>query len=211
MLDTQPSNEIKLHEPRYPRRGWIGVDLDGTLAKYDPTRSSSVIGPPVPLMIKRVLLWIKTGRTVKIFTARASDARQKKIIHEWCLRHGLPELEITDRKDHRMLAMWDDRAVGVVLNTGVPVLPARLTLQQRLRLILARFIGGSILMKIFDVQLHQQIDAGRIDRRSLFEPQSRNEMADGEKLAACGVRKLPLTLSAHSPQCECATRSDIIS
>ena len=48
--------------------GWIGVDLDGTLAKYGIWDGS--IGEPIPLMVERVKIWIALGVEVKIFTAR---------------------------------------------------------------------------------------------------------------------------------------------
>lgn len=35
--------------------GWIGVDLDGTLAKYDQWRGVQHIGDPVPLMVDRAV------------------------------------------------------------------------------------------------------------------------------------------------------------
>mgnify|MGYP006929204348 CR=1 FL=1 len=41
---TRPSNQ----------QGWIGVDLDGTLAEATPWQGMSHIGPPVPLMMRRV-------------------------------------------------------------------------------------------------------------------------------------------------------------
>ena len=35
-------------------KGWIGVDLDGTLAMYDGWVGVSHIGEPVPAMLQRV-------------------------------------------------------------------------------------------------------------------------------------------------------------
>ena len=59
--------------------GWIGVDLDGTLAEhywpakgdYDPTR----IGDPIPMMVERVRGWLAEGREVRVFTARGGPQR----------------------------------------------------------------------------------------------------------------------------------------
>jgi hypothetical protein len=34
--------------------GWIGVDLDATLAKYDGWKSADHIGEPIPAMVDRV-------------------------------------------------------------------------------------------------------------------------------------------------------------
>jgi hypothetical protein len=131
----EPDVEECLNNPRYPRRGWIGVDLDGTLAKSMPGLDPAEIGPVVPRMLQRVQHWISTGRTVKIFTARANNPCQILMIQEWCVRQGLPKLEVTDRKDHRMIAIWDDRAVQVLQNTGIPVQHPR-TLSQNMRAML---------------------------------------------------------------------------
>jgi hypothetical protein len=48
---------------------WIGVDLDGTLAHYDGWDGWNVIGPPIPLMLERVKLWLDQGKDVRIITA----------------------------------------------------------------------------------------------------------------------------------------------
>jgi hypothetical protein len=54
---------------------WIGVDLDGTLAKQNDNKSYDPehIGEPVKPMMDRVKAWVKAGKKVKIFTARADD------------------------------------------------------------------------------------------------------------------------------------------
>jgi hypothetical protein len=52
------------------RNGWIGVDLDGTLAHYDGWVNTFHIGDPVPLMAARVRQWLENGEDVRIFTAR---------------------------------------------------------------------------------------------------------------------------------------------
>lgn len=104
-------------------RGWIGVDLDGTLAHYNGWRGIEHIGEPVPLMFERVRAWLAEGKTVKIFTARVSvDGPERDfviaVIHAWLVRHGLPHLEVTNVKDFGMVELWDDRAITVVHNTG---------------------------------------------------------------------------------------------
>lgn len=103
--------------------GWIGVDLDGTLAKYDGWKGIGHVGDPIPLMMDRVKQWIHEGKTVKIFTARVSvpdDMLDSVVtpINEWCEKHGLPRLEVTCKKDFGMIELWDDRAVRVEMNTG---------------------------------------------------------------------------------------------
>jgi hypothetical protein len=101
---------------------WIGVDLDGTLARSGRWRGYKHIGAPVPLMMARVRFWLKNGLTVKIFTARAGVPEAIPPIKRWLAKHGLPELEITNTKDFAMVEFWDDRAVQVVQNTGRPFL-----------------------------------------------------------------------------------------
>ena len=53
--------------------GWIGVDLDGTLAQYGGW-NGGLIGDPVPLMLQRVKEWIADGKDVRIMTARVAPA-----------------------------------------------------------------------------------------------------------------------------------------
>lgn len=101
--------------------GWIGVDLDGTLAEYHGWVSPEHIGPPVPKMLARVKRWIKEGRCVKIFTARCSIPEQVPPVKKWLRKNGLDGLEITNIKDYGMLELWDDRCVQVIPNTGEPV------------------------------------------------------------------------------------------
>lgn len=50
--------------------GWIGVDLDGTLAEYNGWQGIDHIGKPIPKMVNRVKKWLSEGVQVKIFTAR---------------------------------------------------------------------------------------------------------------------------------------------
>ncbi len=102
--------------------GWIGVDLDGTLAKYTTWKGIDHIGTPIPLMVKRINNWIEAGYTVKIMTARASVPNGSQPVEAWLAKHGLPPLEVTNQKDFEMLELWDDKAIQVVANTGTPVL-----------------------------------------------------------------------------------------
>lgn len=104
--------------------GWIGVDLDGTLAEYS---SWSVdIGEPIPKMVSRVKRWIAEGKEVRILTARGSfegDGESGKYvqlmkIYDWVERHIGTPLEVTCKKDVEMLRLYDDRVVQVVQGTG---------------------------------------------------------------------------------------------
>ena len=103
--------------------GWIGVDLDGTLAFYDTWRGHTHIGHAIPQMLERVKDWIEEGQEVRIFTARVScaDPERTEIINavqDWLEALGLPRLQVTCIKDFAMLELYDDRAVQVRMNTG---------------------------------------------------------------------------------------------
>lgn len=100
--------------------GWIGVDLDGTLAHYDGWKGTEHIGNPVPKMVSRVKDWLKDGVSVKIFTARVCDGDPAtvRVIEEWCQMHIGQILPITNMKDYGMIELWDDRCVQVRPNTG---------------------------------------------------------------------------------------------
>jgi hypothetical protein len=99
-------------------RGWIGVDLDGTLAYYDCWRGVDHIGAPVPAMLLRVKGWLMAGEDVRIFTARASDPAAVPAIDAWCLEHVGRVLPVTNVKDFQLVVLYDDRAIGVEANTG---------------------------------------------------------------------------------------------
>ena len=101
--------------------GWIGVDLDGTLAEYGTWKGADPIGLPVVPMLDRVKAWLSDGVVVKIFTARVAfdeDGSVRKTIEDWCLLHVGVVLPVTHAKDYGMIELWDDRCVQVVPNTG---------------------------------------------------------------------------------------------
>src|SRR5215203_2623044 len=117
--------------------GWIGVDLDGTLAFYDEWRGPLHIGDPIPKMLERVKRWLQDGREVRIFTARVQRqtpgvspathgpnepspdlTRVEEAIRQWCKEHIGCVLPITCCKDYGMIELWDDRCVQVIPNTG---------------------------------------------------------------------------------------------
>ncbi len=114
------------------KKGWHGVDLDGTPAMYSGWQGVEHIGDPVPLMIERVKQMLANGLTVKIMTARAfrlmaplgsAEHREGILavrhIESWCLKHGLPLLEVTCVKDFGMITLYDDRCVQIIPNTGL--------------------------------------------------------------------------------------------
>ncbi len=110
--------------------GWIGVDLDGTLAYYDRHRGVAVIGEPIEPMCARVRQWLEEGKDVRIMTARITvvpgrtDYREEEIalnitaIQEWCMEQFGQILPITCTKDYQMRVLYDDRCRRVEMNTG---------------------------------------------------------------------------------------------
>lgn len=114
--------------------GWIGVDLDGTLATYDGWRGPEHIGAPVPAMVERVKRWLAAGHDVRVFTARVSIDQSEvgpdavrfiaRTIEAWCVEHIGQALPITNVKDFGMVELWDDRAVTVEANTGRALAPS---------------------------------------------------------------------------------------
>jgi hypothetical protein len=99
--------------------GWIGVDLDGTLAHYDGPGPD--IGAPIPAMVARVRMMLAIGFEVRIFTARvagADRAIEDAKIRRWCREHLAQELQTTAVKDYGCIAYFDDRAIQVEANTG---------------------------------------------------------------------------------------------
>lgn len=109
-------------------KGWIGVDLDGTLAYYEKFIAADIIGAPIPKMVERVQRWIAEGKyDVKIFTARIScrNFEERRVVidavDKWCVEHIGRVLPVTNVKDWAMVELWDDRAVQVIPNTGEPV------------------------------------------------------------------------------------------
>lgn len=105
------------------QQGWIGVDLDGTLAFYDHWRGAEHIGVPLMPMVQRVKQWLREGLDVRIFTARVwqgathsdgtvnDQGAVQQAIAKWCQEHIGQVLPITNVKDYLMIELWDDRAV----------------------------------------------------------------------------------------------------
>lgn len=92
-------------------KGWIGIDLDGTLAYYDGWQGINHIGDPIWTMVKVVKLLLANNVAVRIFTARCQEGEVAiKPIQEWCKEYIGQVLPITATKDFDMVAMIDDRA-----------------------------------------------------------------------------------------------------
>ncbi len=98
--------------------GWIGVDLDGTLARFDGWYGPAHIGEPIKPMVERVRGWLDEGVEVRIFTARASVPEYIPYVERWLKKEGFPPLKVTNAKDFGMICLWDDRCVEVITNRG---------------------------------------------------------------------------------------------
>ena len=104
--------------------GWIGFDLDGSLAHYDGWKGIEHIGEPIEAAVAILNGFLEEGKDVRIFTARVAsedpEIKQKAInyIKAWCLKIIGRELEVTNEKDPKMLCVYDDRAKQFVQNTG---------------------------------------------------------------------------------------------
>ncbi len=94
---------------------WVGIDLDGTLAKS--TKDGS-IGRLIPEIAVLVLGLVKNKIDVRIFTVRAKTPAQIAKVRLWLRTNGLPDLPITNIKDDGMELLLDDRAVRVQRDRG---------------------------------------------------------------------------------------------
>ena len=94
--------------------GWIAVDFDGTLAHYDHFRGDDHFGKPIEPMVRRVRKWLLEGHQVKLLTARPPSSG----LRQWMREHLGQILEITNKKDHQMKVLVDDRAINAERNTG---------------------------------------------------------------------------------------------
>jgi len=98
--------------------GWIGVDLDGTLAVGYPGVSGE-IGPPVASAVTTVKSLLRRGIDVRIFTARAAFGRVAvKAVQAWCQQHLGCALPVTNVKTPDCLLILDDRAISVADSEG---------------------------------------------------------------------------------------------
>lgn len=129
MRNVRPADmKLTSEDTRQAKAGdeWIGVDLDGTLARYDGYKGKTVIGAPVTEMVDRVKNWLSQGKDVRIFSARVSDdpgGHAQAAIDRWSEKHIGRKLPITNVKDDKMTALYDDRAASVERNTGKVLSP----------------------------------------------------------------------------------------
>lgn len=106
-------------------KGWYGFDLDKTIATYYGTEGPDEVGEPLGIdkinsAFNILLGYIEQGKCCKIMTARANHPECIKPIQDWCEKYLGCILEITSKKDHEMICLFDDRAIGVDCETGIP-------------------------------------------------------------------------------------------
>ena len=94
--------------------GWIGVDLDGTLSKYEGNLAPTEIGKPIQVTVDRVRGWIKNKQEVKIFTARIAETRVTPTTIERQLRHAADYGEVLSVDAATMLIeMWNSQRSAI--------------------------------------------------------------------------------------------------
>ena len=99
--------------------GWVGIDLDGTLAEYTEWQGIDHIGPPIAPMLDYVKFLLDMGVDVRIFTARCQEGiKAIRAIEKWCFTHLGRVLPVTATKDFNMVFAIDDRCYTVEINTG---------------------------------------------------------------------------------------------
>ncbi len=102
---------------------WYGFDFDGTLSRHASGDPIDTVGLPIAPMVDLVKDLLARGHEVRIVTARVSpewddQAEQTAMIQDWCEKHIGMRLVVQAHKDGGMIALYDDRAYGVVRNTG---------------------------------------------------------------------------------------------
>lgn len=95
---------------------WIGFDFDGTLSIHNHN-DKKLEGKPTDLV--NLLKNYQNEYKIKILTARPK--KEWGIIRKFLNDNNLGNLEITNKKDPGMRLLYDDRAVTVIRNTGVPL------------------------------------------------------------------------------------------
>jgi hypothetical protein len=105
--------------------GFVGFDLDGTLAKYIGPHGNTEIGDPIinspdgkPTPYEIAIKLHTMGLPTCCFSARAMWPGETPKIRKWLNKHGLPHMDITFQKNSNMICFFDDRSISVEENTG---------------------------------------------------------------------------------------------
>ena len=102
--------------------GWIGFDLDGTLAKYDGWKGLDHIGEPVKPMVELIKRMHDEGKVVKIMTARVAPKEEPETkpnpyrTGNWCIQE--PDVQTWELKGEwtplEFIQEWCYRILGFV-------------------------------------------------------------------------------------------------
>jgi hypothetical protein len=98
------------------KKGWVGFDLDGTLAEnYERGKfDANKVGAPIQPMVDLAKKYIAEGYDVRLFTARDPHIA----IRRWMRKNLGVVLPITNIKGKGLICLYDDRAVHVPANSG---------------------------------------------------------------------------------------------
>lgn len=120
--DSESADERVFARDERDTKAWVGVGLDGVLAKRSEAGIAGEIGPPIPDMVARVRDWVKyKGIKVRVLTPRAYTEEGAAEVDAWLHANRLGYLECTSQKDLHMVEFWDDHAVQIISNLGVRV------------------------------------------------------------------------------------------
>lgn len=97
-------------------KGAIACDFDKTLAFH--VDGQEKLGNPIPKMLRRIKRHLEDGEDVEIFSARASNAKAIGEIQDWTEKHLGVRLPAGNVKKGYFTKFYDDKAEGVVPNTG---------------------------------------------------------------------------------------------
>lgn len=132
---------------------YYAFDLDGTLALDEGVYDR--VGPPIPRTLRMVKDLLAAGHPVRIVTARLApewdeaDA-QKAMIETWCEKHLGARIPVQAHKTGGMLKLYDDRAIGVQHNTGIPL--------HELHLAVDRVVAAQKIERVFYDRTGIQMD-----------------------------------------------------
>ena len=103
-----PSGMGRIQTPE-PSLGWVGILLDGVLAKET---NSEEIGEPNAEAVELAKKLIKHGVNVKIFTQRVADPEterpQRRRIKTWAIENIGQDLPITAKHDQHLIRLVDE-------------------------------------------------------------------------------------------------------
>jgi hypothetical protein len=116
-------------------RPWYGFDLDGCLAYHKPGGGVDTVGEPIAPMVQMAKTLLAAGKECRIVTARVSPEwddrpQQTAMIQDWCEKHIGQRLIVQSHKNGGMITLYDDRAIGIQRNTGIPLHHLHLTVDR---------------------------------------------------------------------------------